>query len=130
MPRFFNLLLSVLISDETLLFVFDTLRQKLLFFIIYSVTISLQLRDPSFYSPYGFQLGILQGSSTETYFKNHIDDDLRQLYDTNLKFNLMNNFTAGIQALEKGYARGLGGGGGGRFGLKDRPYCVSERTSL
>ena len=82
--------------------------QKLLFFIIYSVTISLQLRDPSFNSPNGFQLGILQGSSTETYFKNHIDDDLRQLYDTNLKFNLMNNFTAGIQALEKGYARGLG----------------------
>lgn len=70
------------------------------------IMISFQLKDPSFYSPSGFQLGLLHGTFMEMYFKNHINGDLRQLYHTNLKLNLFNNLTTGIKALEKGYVLG------------------------
>ncbi|KAJ7351081.1 hypothetical protein OS493_036895 [Desmophyllum pertusum] len=68
-----------------------------------------KLRDATLYPPDGFQLGILHGTFSEMYFRNHIDFEYRQIYTTNLKLNLMNNFTDGIIRLQNGEINGLVG---------------------
>lgn len=67
----------------------------------YVVLISLQLRDPSLHPPNGFKLGVLQGTFAESYFKNNIDHELRQLYNDNLKVNLMTQSSEGINKLQE-----------------------------
>lgn len=68
-----------------------------------------KLRDVSFYPPDGFQLGVLQDSISEKYFRNHVNSDYRQIYESNLKLNLMDNFSEGLLRLQHGEIHGLVG---------------------
>ena len=64
--------------------------------------IVFQLRDVSLYPPDGFQLGVLKGSVAENYFKSNVNYDYRQIYQSNLKLNLMDNFREGTLRLQNG----------------------------
>ena len=66
------------------------------------IVIVFQLRDVSLYPPDGFQLGVLHGSISEKYFRNHVNYDYREIYKSNLKLNLMKNFSEGMTRLHNG----------------------------
>ena len=68
--------------------------------IIHLMIIVFQLRDVSLYPPDGFQLGVLQGSISEKYFRNHVNYDYRQIYKSSLRLNLMDNFREGTLRLQ------------------------------
>jgi len=66
---------------------------------IYNICSSVQLREKSLYPPDGFKLGITRGTSDEAYFKNHVEEEFRKIYQVNLKIHLLDSFQEGIDQL-------------------------------
>ncbi|XP_001639888.2 glutamate receptor ionotropic, NMDA 1 [Nematostella vectensis] len=68
-----------------------------------------KLLDTSLYPPDGFQLGVVQGSFEEAFFKNHNKKELQLLYNVNIKINLVKGMNEGFDLLQKGKLDGLVG---------------------
>lgn len=66
---------------------------------LYNICSSEQLREKSLYPPHGFKLGITRGTSDEAYFKNHVEEEFRKIYQVNLKIHLVDSFQEGIDQL-------------------------------
>ncbi|KAL9978811.1 hypothetical protein ACROYT_G016377 [Oculina patagonica] len=56
-----------------------------------------------------FKLGVTSGSNEEAYFKNHVEDYFRKIYQVNLKIHLVNGLQDGMQQLMEKQIDGLVG---------------------
>ncbi|XP_068706069.1 glutamate receptor ionotropic, NMDA 1-like isoform X2 [Montipora foliosa] len=66
-----------------------------------------KLTKKSLYPPAGFKIGITRGSNEEAYFKNHVEDEFRKIYDVNLKVHLVDSLEDGIKQLKKNELHGV-----------------------
>ncbi|XP_068706012.1 glutamate receptor ionotropic, NMDA 1-like [Montipora foliosa] len=66
-----------------------------------------KLTKKSLYPPAGFKIGITKGSNEEAYFKNHVEDEFRKIYDVNLKVHLVDSLEDGIEQLKANELHGV-----------------------